>query len=62
MEAIQLISGKFYVLDVFAKHGRPAVSGPFDTWKQAEKDRREINIADDCIVRRYVGNPAVMSK
>ena len=60
MAAIQLMAGKFYVLDVFAEHGAPAVAGPFDTREQAEQERRELNIADDCIVRRYIGNPLIV--
>lgn len=49
--ATKLKSGKWYVVDRFAKTADP-VSGPFDTREEAEQDRRELNIADDCEVLR----------
>jgi hypothetical protein len=56
-QPIQLVTGKFYVIDVFGEPGRQTIAGPFDTAEQAEREREEINIADDCIVRRYIGKP-----
>ena len=51
---MQMIPGKFYVLDRFSEVEEP-VSGPFDTKEQAEADREQLNIADDCFVRKYIG-------
>jgi hypothetical protein len=31
------------------------MSGPFDTRAEAERDRRSMNIADDCTVVRAAG-------
>jgi hypothetical protein len=50
-----LIVGKWYVVDRFG-HGRGAVmSGPFDTKVEAERDRRAMNIADDCFLYKAKG-------
>ena len=48
---MNLIPGKWYVIDLFSTYGEPT-SGPFDTEAEAEDERSAINIADDCIVRR----------
>ncbi len=51
----QLIIGKFYVVDGMASDAASfLVSGPFDTAEEAEKDRRQVNIADDCLVAKFV--------
>lgn len=51
---IEKVIGKWYVCDVFSQDGQP-VSGPFDTKQDAENERRQLNIADDCFVARYHG-------
>lgn len=43
------VPGKYYVLDRFATNNE-YISGPFDTFADAEKDRREWNCADDYFV------------
>lgn len=55
---IRMVVGKWYVLDMFP--GYPGdtpkpVSGPFDTYGDAESDRGQLNIDGDCIVKRYRG-------
>jgi hypothetical protein len=41
----------FYVVDALCGSDRsPVVAGPFSTASEAEQDRREYNIAEDCIV------------
>ena len=48
------IVGKWYVYDQFAsKLSSALISGPFDSFKEAEKDRGERNIGEDCISLRY---------
>jgi hypothetical protein len=49
-QQIEIVSGKWYVLDQFGTDG--PVSGPFDTREAAEADRVQLNIADDCFVAR----------
>ncbi len=46
---IVLVPGKFYVVDGFTG----PVSGPFETREEAEADRVQLNIADDCRALRY---------
>jgi hypothetical protein len=49
MNAIAFESGRFYVMDRFATTMQGAyVSGPFEAEAEAEADRRERNIGDDC--------------
>lgn len=48
------IPGKWYVLDRFPDESGLIVSGPFDTFAEAEKDRREWNCADDYFVSQRV--------
>ena len=40
------VPGKFYVCDRFSH----LKIGPFDTRREAEKERDSINIAGDCVV------------
>ena len=41
----------FYVFDRFGTSAQDAyVSGPFNTFLQADQDRRERNIAEDCVI------------
>ena len=48
------IVGKYYVYDQFAsKLSSALISGPFDSFKEAEKDRSERNIGEDCVSLRY---------
>ena len=58
MTEITIIPGKFYLLDNRASFlvGRAViVAGPFDTKDEAEDERRQINIGDDCsVVQRLV--------
>lgn len=51
-KANDLVSGKFYVLDQFSSECARPVAGPFDTREQAEAERVQLNIADDCFVAR----------
>lgn len=53
-DQIPLIAGKWYVLDMFATDGRPTC-GPFETHVQAEAERVQINIAEDCFLARFNG-------
>jgi hypothetical protein len=48
--------GKFYVVDTFGE-GPGAIEGPYDTRREAEKDRRASNIAGDCIVIQAPAEP-----
>lgn len=42
-------AGKWYVMDCFATSLKAAImAGPFDTRREAELERRAMNIADDC--------------
>lgn len=47
---IKLKRGAFYVVDQFADGGAQVISEPFDTRQLAENERRQLNIADDCVV------------
>lgn len=50
-EARAEIPAGFYVADRFKRtFAEAAIGGPFNSWAEAEKDRRERNIADDCDV------------
>jgi len=48
---MELIVGKYYVVDLFSG----PISGPFDTRAEAEAERVQLNIAEDCQVRKYLG-------
>lgn len=51
--SLDLIPGKFYVVDTMAGSlSAGVVPGPHDDKAAAERDRLDCNIADDCIVRR----------
>lgn len=53
MTEITIIPGKFYLLDQPASFlmGRAViVAGPYDSKAEAEAERRQINIGDDCVV------------
>jgi len=56
-----VIAGKWYVIDRFDEDPKAFLAGPFDTRAQAEKERRALNIADDCYLARpgpaHVGFP-----
>ena len=59
----KLIIGKFYVVDGMASNANDfMVSGPFDSAEAAERDRQEINIADDCLVAQFVRSGSEESK
>lgn len=46
VNGLEIVVGKFYVVDMFSG----PVGGPFETAEDAEIDRRQINIAEDCAV------------
>lgn len=48
---IEVIPGKWYVLDMFVEDGQPT-AGPFNSREEAEKERIQLNIADDCFVAK----------
>lgn len=53
---ITFMPGQWYVMDRFATSAQRAyMSGPFGTAREAEIDRRELNIADDCDVWQCPG-------
>lgn len=49
---VSIVSGKWYVVDMFGDdpETRGAVAGPFDTRAEAEAERVQLNIAEDCYV------------
>lgn len=52
---LDMVTNKWYVVDRFSG----PVSGPFDTRCEAENERVQLNIADDCVVLRYTGRKIV---
>jgi len=52
-DEISLIPGKWYVLDRFSHPDNAPVAGPFDDKAAAEKERQQLNIAGDCVVKMY---------
>jgi hypothetical protein len=59
---MNLIPGKYYVLDQFARPRADGtmpdpLAGPFDTKAEAEAERVQLNIADDCYIGRKLPSP-----
>jgi hypothetical protein len=55
-ENINLVTGKWYVIDLWkGPYSSGPVAGPFETEAEAEKERKELNIAEDCTVRQFIG-------
>lgn len=54
-ENMELATGSYYVLDTMSAADKRIVSGPFEYAWDAERDRREYNIAEDCVVARWRG-------
>lgn len=46
----KLVIGKYYVIDIFGRGNERIVSGPFNTFDDAEKDRIEYSLADDYVI------------